>query len=75
MRRSVLPLLVLAALTAVSLASAAPTRSAGTNLTIVGYSIPTAVFPKLTAAYQSTPQITVPQPAYPQPAPQPLALP
>jgi IclR family pca regulon transcriptional regulator len=27
------------------------------------------------AAYQSTPQITVPQPAYPQPAPQPLALP
>jgi sulfate/thiosulfate-binding protein len=54
-RRSVLPLLVLAALTAVSLASAAPTRSAGTNLTIVGYSIPTAVFPKLTAAYQSTP--------------------
>ncbi|MDX6455208.1 MAG: sulfate/thiosulfate transport system substrate-binding protein [Gaiellaceae bacterium] len=55
MRRSVLPLLLLAALTAVSLASAAPTRSAGTNLTIVGYSIPTAVFPKLTAAYQSTP--------------------
>jgi sulfate transport system substrate-binding protein len=45
-------LLLLAAL---SLASAAPTRSAGTNLTIVGYSIPTAVFPKLTAAYQSTP--------------------
>jgi IclR family pca regulon transcriptional regulator len=27
------------------------------------------------AAYQSTPQITVPQPAYPKPAPQPLALP
>jgi sulfate/thiosulfate-binding protein len=54
-RRSVLPLLMLAALAAVSLASAAPTRSAGTNLTIVGYSIPTAVFPKLTAAYQSTP--------------------
>jgi sulfate/thiosulfate transport system substrate-binding protein len=54
-RRSVIPLLLLAALTAVSLASAAPTRSAGTNLTIVGYSIPTAVFPKLTAAYQSTP--------------------
>ena len=55
MRRSVLPLLVLAALTAVSLASAAPTRSGDTNLTIVGYSIPTLVFPKLTAAYQSTP--------------------
>jgi sulfate/thiosulfate transport system substrate-binding protein len=54
-RRSVLPLLVLAALTAVSLASAAPTRSGDTNLTIVGYSIPTLVFPKLTAAYQSTP--------------------
>src|SRR6266576_1422194 len=54
-RRSVLPLLVLAALTAVSLASAAPTRSGDTNLTIVGYSIPTSVFPKLTAAYQATP--------------------
>jgi sulfate/thiosulfate transport system substrate-binding protein len=36
-------------------ASAAPDRSAGTNLTIAGYSIPTAVFPKLTAAYQATP--------------------
>jgi sulfate transport system substrate-binding protein len=46
---------MLAALTAVSLASAAPTRSGDTNLTIVGYSIPTSVFPKLTAAYQSTP--------------------
>src|SRR5256714_12680919 len=54
-RRSVLSLLLLAALTAVSLASAAPTRSGDTNLTIVGYSIPTSVFPKLTAAYQSTP--------------------
>jgi sulfate/thiosulfate transport system substrate-binding protein len=54
-RRSVLPLLLLAALTAVSLASAAPTRSGDTNLTIVGYSIPTTVFPKLTAAYQATP--------------------
>jgi len=53
-RRSVLPLLVLAALAAASLASAAPERSTGTNLTIVGYSIPTAVFPELTAAYQST---------------------
>jgi len=50
----VLPLLVLAALAAASLASAAPERSTGTNLTIVGYSIPTAVFPELTAAYQST---------------------
>jgi sulfate transport system substrate-binding protein len=46
---------MLAALTAVSLASAAPTRSGDTNLTIVGYSIPTSVFPKLTAAYQATP--------------------
>src|SRR6266516_1694659 len=54
-RRSVLPLLLLAALTAVSLASAAPTRSCDTNLTIATYSIPTAVFPKLTAAYQATP--------------------
>src|SRR5882724_9402174 len=54
-RRPVLPLLVLAALTAVSLASAAPERSSGASLTIVGYSIPTTVFPKLTAAYQATP--------------------
>src|SRR5438874_688668 len=54
-RRSVLPLAFLAAVTAVSLASAAPTRSGDTSLTIVGYSIPTAVFPKLTAAYQATP--------------------
>src|SRR5437868_13066190 len=54
-RRSLLPLAFLAAVTAVSLASAAPTRSGDTSLTIVGYSIPTAVFPKLTAAYQATP--------------------
>src|SRR3954470_22389470 len=53
--RSALLLAVLAALTTASLASAAPDRSDGTSLTIVGYSIPTAVFPKLTAAYQATP--------------------
>jgi sulfate transport system substrate-binding protein len=30
--------------------------AAGTNLSVVAYSIPTAVFPKLIAAYQATPQ-------------------
>jgi sulfate/thiosulfate transport system substrate-binding protein len=53
-RHTLLPLFLLT-LIASPLASAAPDRSAGTNLTIAGYSIPTAVFPKLTAAYQATP--------------------
>src|SRR6266568_472188 len=34
---------------------AAATAAAGTNLSLVGYSIPTAVFPKLITAYQATP--------------------
>jgi sulfate/thiosulfate-binding protein len=42
-------LVTLAALVAAAAAAAA------TNLSVIGYSIPTAVFPKLTAAYQATP--------------------
>ena len=38
-----------------SAASAGPTRSHDTTLSLVGYSIPTAVFPKLISAYQATP--------------------
>src|SRR4051812_8125398 len=52
-RRSVL-LLALAALVGTAAAAAAPTRSADTNLSLVAYSIPTGVFPKLEAAYQGT---------------------
>jgi sulfate transport system substrate-binding protein len=48
-RRSAQLLVILAAL-----ASAAE-AAAGTNLSVIGYSIPTAVFPKLIAAYQATP--------------------
>ena len=46
--------LVLVALVAVP-ASTATAQRRDTSLTIVGYSIPTAVFPKLQAAYQATP--------------------
>ncbi|MGZ4410349.1 MAG: sulfate ABC transporter substrate-binding protein [Gaiellaceae bacterium] len=49
MRRSALILVTLAALVAAAAAAAA------TNLSVVGYSIPTAVFPKLISAYQATP--------------------
>jgi sulfate/thiosulfate transport system substrate-binding protein len=42
-------------LVSATVASAAPSRSSGTSLTVVAYSIPTAVFPKLIAAYQATP--------------------
>src|SRR6266446_10435671 len=49
LRRSVLLLVTLLALVA------AATAAAGTNLSLVGYSIPTAVFPKLFTAYQATP--------------------
>ena len=38
-----------------SLAAAATGRSSDTTLSIVGYSIPTSVFPKLISAYQATP--------------------
>jgi sulfate transport system substrate-binding protein len=34
---------------------AAAAAAAGTNLSVIGYSIPTAVFPKLISAYQGTP--------------------
>src|SRR5260370_41489411 len=49
LRRSVFMLVTLLAL------AAAATAAAGTNLSLVGYSIPTAVFPKLFTAYQATP--------------------
>src|SRR5438309_3009349 len=51
LRRSVLMLMLvmLAALVAAAAAAAA------TNLSVIGYSIPTAVFPKLITAYQATP--------------------
>jgi sulfate/thiosulfate-binding protein len=48
-RRSALLLVTLAAL------AAAAAAAAGTNLSVIGYSIPTAVFPKLFTAYQATP--------------------
>ena len=48
MRRPVLLLAALAVLAAVPAATAA---RQGTNLSVVGYSIPTSVFPKLEAAY------------------------
>ena len=50
MRRS---LLLLAALAALILTG---TAAADTSLSVVAYSIPTAVFPKLISAYQATPQ-------------------
>ena len=49
LRRSTLMLVTLAALVAAAAAAAA------TNLSVVGYSIPTSVFPKLISAYQATP--------------------
>ncbi len=49
LRRSALMLVTLAALVAAAAAAAA------TNLSVVGYSIPTSVFPKLISAYQATP--------------------
>jgi sulfate transport system substrate-binding protein len=44
-----------AALVAGGGASSAPARSGDTTLTLVAYSIPTAVVPKLISAYQATP--------------------
>jgi sulfate/thiosulfate transport system substrate-binding protein len=52
-RRSVI-LLAVAALAGSTAAAAAPERKADTNLSVVAYSIPTAVFPKLETAYQAT---------------------
>jgi ABC-type sulfate transport system substrate-binding protein len=54
LRSSLALLAALTALAASSAATAATGRSSDTTLSIVGYSIPTAVFPKLTAAYQAT---------------------
>jgi sulfate transport system substrate-binding protein len=56
LRRSLAPLLVLAAAVTAAAASAAPARTHDTTLSLVAYSIPTSVFPKLIAAYQATPQ-------------------
>jgi sulfate/thiosulfate-binding protein len=55
MRRSLVLVTVLAALAAASAAGAETNRSNDTTLSVVGYSIPTAVFPKLISAYQATP--------------------
>jgi sulfate/thiosulfate transport system substrate-binding protein len=55
MRRSLALIALFISLLATSAASAATGRSSDTTLSLVAYSIPTAVFPKLTAAYQSTP--------------------
>jgi sulfate/thiosulfate transport system substrate-binding protein len=56
LRRSLALAATLTALVVSSSATAATGRTSDTTLSIVGYSIPTAVFPKLTAAYQATPQ-------------------
>jgi sulfate/thiosulfate-binding protein len=55
MRRSLALVTVLAALGAVSTAAGATGRSNGATLSVVAYSIPTSVFPKLITAYQATP--------------------
>jgi sulfate transport system substrate-binding protein len=55
LRRSLALAATLTALVVSSTATAATGRSSDTTLSLVAYSIPTAVFPKLTAAYQATP--------------------
>ena len=55
-RRSLLVLLVLAALAAVPAAFAGHVKKSDTSLSLVAYSIPTNVYPKLFSAYQATPQ-------------------
>jgi sulfate transport system substrate-binding protein len=50
------PVLVLAALAVLAAVPAATAARKDTTLSVVGYSIPTAVFPKLQAAYSATPQ-------------------
>src|SRR3954467_12219763 len=45
------PALVLAAVAALATSASALAARSGTNLSVVGYSIPTTVFPKLEAAY------------------------
>jgi sulfate/thiosulfate-binding protein len=54
LRRSIALLLALSALITVTSAGAANGRSSDTSLSLVAYSIPTLVFPKLQAAYQAT---------------------
>jgi ABC-type sulfate transport system, periplasmic component len=54
-RRSLALAATLIALVVSSTAAAATGRSSDTTLSLVAYSIPTAVFPKLTAAYSATP--------------------
>jgi sulfate/thiosulfate-binding protein len=53
-RRSVIALLALSALVAAAVASAAPAQKKDTSLAVAAYSIPTAVLPKLEAAYSAT---------------------
>ena len=55
MRRLLALVTVLAALTAATTVGAQTGRSNDTTLSVVAYSIPTAVFPKLISAYQATP--------------------
>jgi sulfate/thiosulfate-binding protein len=55
MRRSLALIALLTSLGTASVATAATGRSSDTTLSLVAYSIPTAVFPKLTAAYAATP--------------------
>jgi sulfate/thiosulfate transport system substrate-binding protein len=53
-RRSVFALLAIGALVAAAVATAAPAKKQDTTLSLIGYSIPTFVFPKLESAYQGT---------------------
>jgi len=55
-RRSMLALVLVAALAAVPAAFARHAKKSDTTLSLVAYSIPTNVFPKLISAYQATPQ-------------------
>jgi sulfate transport system substrate-binding protein len=55
-RRSLVAPLVIAALAAVPAAFAAHAQKTDTSLSLVAYSIPTNVYPKLFSAYQATPQ-------------------
>jgi sulfate/thiosulfate-binding protein len=55
MRRSLALIALLTSLVATSGSDAATGRSSDTTLSLVAYSIPTTVFPKLIAAYQATP--------------------
>ena len=56
MRRSLALSTIAVALVTTSAASATPNGSRDTSLSLVAYSIPTNVYPKLFSAYQATPQ-------------------